>query len=363
MLASLATAARLAPMTCNASSFPLNLSHTACGNLMPTPSDPMGQPIADAAACLSACCAKDQCTLWNFNPTVTPPCWTWLEPSAPGTCIKVAGWVGGGSRKLPPAPPAPPPGGPQSIRLPAAAPPASPLHHVEVNTTSPSGVVLSADSLSLLADGARIYPIAGEVHVGRLPASQWREALMRMKAGGLNWISVYLFWIYFQEAPGVPPDFEGRRDVAAFLRVADSIGLRVLLRVGPWCHGETRNGGHPDWVLTSCGRLRSTDPAYLSCVAPWYAAVAAQIKGLFWKDGGPIVAVQVDNESSDWKYLLALRSLAIEKGILPAFFMKTGWPAPEAGYPDRYPMLPLFGGCKPRRDPELEDTSTRELTA
>ena len=164
-----------------------------------------------------------------------------------------------------------------------------------------------------------------------------------MKAGGLNWVSVYLFWIYFEEAQG-NFTFAGRRDISAFFRIASSLGLRVLLRIGPWCHGEVRNGGHPDWVLKSCGRVRSTDPSYLGCTSSWYAAVAAQLKGLFWKDGGPIVAVQLDNETSDWKYLLALRTLALNAGILPAFFLKTGWPAPAAGYPQEYPMLPLFGG-------------------
>ena len=76
---------------------------------------------------------------------------------------------------MPPAPPAPPPGGPQSITLPATVPPPTPLDAVTVNATSPDGVVLSADSRSLLEDGRRIYPIAGEIHLGRLPASQWRQ--------------------------------------------------------------------------------------------------------------------------------------------------------------------------------------------
>ena len=94
---------------------------------------------------------------------------------------------------------------------------------------------------------------------------------------------------------------------------------------------QVRNGGHPDWVLTSCGKVRSTDAKYLTCVAGWYSALAAQLQNLYWKDGGPIVAVQVDNETGDWQYLLALRSLAIKLGVLPAFFVKTGWPAPAQG--------------------------------
>ena len=103
-------------------------------------------------------------------------------------------------------------------------------------------------------------------------------------------------------------------------------------------------GGHPDWVLSSCGRLRSTDPKYLGCVSGWYAALARQARGHWWKEGGAIVAVQVDNETPDWKYLLALKDLASSHGFAPAFYTKTGWPAPSTGYPEDYPMLPYFGG-------------------
>lgn len=99
------------------------------------------------------------------------------------------------------------------------------------------------------------------------------------------------------------------------------------------------------WVsCTPGGRLRSTDPAYLACVHGWYAALAQQMQGLYWKDGGPIVAAQVDNETTDWKYLLALKTLAESLGIWPAFYTKTGWPTPAAGYPSDYPMMPFFGG-------------------
>ena len=155
---------------------------------------------------------------------------------------------------------------------------------------------------------------------------------MRMKAGGLNTVAVYVFWIHHEEQRGVF-DFSGRRDIRQFITLAKEVGLKVLMRVGPWDHGECRNGGHPDWVLDreTCGALRSTDPKYLACTAGWYGALAKQLEGLFHKDGGPITLLQVDNETSDWKYLLALRGLAMSLGILPAFFTKTGWPGPAPG--------------------------------
>ena len=222
------------------------------------------------------------------------------------------------------------------------------------NVNATLGTV-SADSLSLykqmptnLPRGGvltRWFPVSGEIHLARVPQSEWYEQLLRMRGGGLDMIAVYVFWIHHEEVQGTF-NFTGRRDVRLFLQLASKVGLHVLLRVGPWDHGECRNGGHPDWVLESgkCGALRSTDPKYLACTQNWYTALSQQVQGLFHRDGGPITLVQVDNETGDWKYLLALRDLAVEVGITPAFFAKTGWPEPSAGYPDDYPMLPFFGG-------------------
>jgi hypothetical protein len=51
----------------------------------------------------------------------------------------------------------------------------------------------------------------------------------------------------------------------------------------------------------------------------------------------------VDNETSDWKYLLALKALALECGMAPAAFAKTGWPVPSAGCPSNLALIPYFG--------------------
>ena len=113
-------------------------------------------------------------------------------------------------------------------------------------------------------------------------------------------INVYVFWIHHEESRGVF-DFTGRRNIRSFLQLAKELGLHFLMRIGPWDHGECRNGGHPDWVLAakgaeSCGKLRSSDPLYIGCVSGWYTALAKQMSGLYYKDGGPITLVQVSGD-------------------------------------------------------------------
>ena len=110
--------------------------------------------------------------------------------------------------------------------------------------------------------------------------------------------------------------------------------------MGPWDHGEVRNGGFPDWLLKSVARLRSTDPAFMNPVGRLFQEEAGQMAGLLWKDGGPVIGVQLDNECDDGNYLLALKELAQSVGVDVPFYMITGWQGgvPKAG------LLPLFGG-------------------
>lgn len=204
---------------------------------------------------------------------MSSPSYSLASPPQSGPCRAVEGWAGGAGRDAPSPPPTPtppPPGTPLSVVIPRI-PPATPLPFTQEpgRATAPDGTVIAADSRSLFVGGDRFYPVAGEIHLGRVPSSRWEEELMKMRAGGLNAIAVYVFWIHHEEARG-HFTFSGRRDVRRFVTLAKEAGLKVLMRIGPWDHGECRNGGHPDWALTECGQLRTTDPKYFGCVRPWY---------------------------------------------------------------------------------------------
>lgn len=250
-----------------------------------------------------------------------------------GNTAHNAGWVSGTST--------PPPG--LSINVSGPVPPATPIPGI-VPSTSPSGAVLDLDSRSLLIGGARVLPLAGELHPARVPAAAWFDDLRKLKAGGLDTVSSYVFWLHVEEVQGVQ-DWSGNNNLTAYLAAAQAAGLHVALRIGPWCHGEARSGGFPDWVNFASGvPLRSNNSAFLALVRPWYAGIAAQIAGFAWAEGGPIVSVQLDNETPDVEYLLALRALAVEVGIAPSLFIKTGWPSPSRPVPSGE-LIPVYGGC------------------
>ena len=179
------------------------------------------------------------------------------------------------------------------LRLDASAPPSAPQTDIlHMGTaTSPDGHTLSANSRTLLRDGKPWLPVMGEFHYTRYPEAEWAEELRRMKAGGIDIVSTYVFWIHHEEVQG-QWDWTGRRSLRGFLQAVQQAGLTSLVRCGPWCHGEVRNGGFPDWLLadakTQGYKTRSTDPRFLAQVRPLYAQIAAQMKGLLWKDGGPV---------------------------------------------------------------------------
>ena len=118
----------------------------------------------------------------------------------------------------------------------------------------------------LTRDGAPWLPVMGEFHFSRYPHRYWREELEKMKAGGVEIVSTYIFWNHHEEHPGLLR-WDGDRDIHFFLRCCSEVGLLAFLRPGPWCHGEARHGGFPDWLLETGFRLRSNDPGYLAAVS------------------------------------------------------------------------------------------------
>jgi len=208
---------------------------------------------------------------------------------------------------------------------------------------NPAGHEISVNSRSLLFDGQPVFPVMGEMHYSRVPSAEWRDELLKLKAGGIDIVATYIFWIHHEEIEG-QWDWSGQRDLKKFLQTCGELGLKVVVRCGPWCHGEVRNGGFPDWVVAHKDwKPRSTDAKFLAAVKILYGEISRQLAGEMWKDGGPVIGIQVDNEfGGSPDYLMALKQLAIASGIDVPLYIKTGWPAMKTPVPPGE-LLPLFG--------------------
>ncbi len=217
---------------------------------------------------------------------------------------------------------------------------------LDMGGVSPNGHRLSVNSRYLILDGKPWLPVMGEFHFARYPEKYWREELLKMKAGGIQVVSTYIFWIHHEESED-QFDWSGQRDLRKFVELCRQNGLYVYLRIGPWDHGEARNGGLPDWLLKKKTPLRRNDPEYLRYVLRFDAQIGNQIKGLLWQDGGPILGVQLENEYGETgpgagaEHISELKRMAIVAGINPPLFSVTGWPGHD--YP-AHEVIPFFGG-------------------
>jgi len=204
------------------------------------------------------------------------------------------------------------------------------------------GQPVTWDRHSLLINGQRLCGVMGEVHYSRIPASEWRQEVQKMKAGGITMIACYVFWNHIEELEN-QFDWSGQRNLRAFLEVCKEEALPVVLRMGPFCHGEVRNGGIPDWVVRSGCKLRSEDARFLTYTERFYRQIFTQVQGLQWKDGGPVVAAQFDNEyGGHGSYLMALKRIALAIGFDLPFYTRTGWPELASPVPFGE-MIPLYG--------------------
>ncbi|OAM90535.1 beta-galactosidase [Termitidicoccus mucosus] len=222
----------------------------------------------------------------------------------------------------------------------SATPPATTLQ--TGTPTNPEGDAIGVTSRGLTLNGTPWTPVMGEFHYARYPENEWRDELLKMKSGGIDIVATYVFWIHHEEIEGTF-DWSGRRDLRRFVETCKELDLKVIVRCGPWCHGEVRNGGLPDWLLASGCRVRSDDPAYMEKARVLYTQIAAQLKALLWKDGGPVVGIQLENEyRGPAEHLLALKRMAIDAGIDVPLYTRTGWPALTSPMPPGE-ILPLFG--------------------
>lgn len=226
----------------------------------------------------------------------------------------------------------------------------------------PKGEALGFTNYYMTKDTVPFFGISGEIQYCRVREKEWEDTILKAKMGGLNIIASYVFWNVHEEIRG-RFRFDGNRNIRKFLELCHKHGLQVIVRIGPFCHGEMRNGGLPDWLYGMPFEVRSNDPGYLDCVRRLFRQLHTQFDGLYYSQGGPIIAAQIENEymhagapwemttgiSQEWvtignggaDHMRLLKQIAQEEGIITPFYTCTGWGGAMAPSDE---MLPLWGG-------------------
>ncbi len=254
--------------------------------------------------------------------------------------------------------------------------------HSEMSGTAPQGDTIAVTSYYFMRNGRPCIPVMGEFHASRFPRRYWPDELRKMRAGGVTIVATYILWIHVEEEEGVF-DWSGDRDIRAFVEACQTSGLQVVLRIGPFAHGECRNGGLPDWLYGRAIPVRSNDERYLFYVRRYFAEIARQVKGLLFKDGGPVIGIQIENEymhaGAPWEvtcmpgrewvpagsdgagHLRILKQIAIEAGLQTPLYTCTAWggaAVPEHGF---LPTHSAYAFTPWVPDPQFQQGPTSEF--
>ena len=181
---------------------------------------------------------------------------------------------------------------------------------------------ISFDGKGILIDGRREWLVAATIHPARCAREQWAARLRLAAQAGFNCVVAPVVWAHHETKKG-SVDFTGERDIRAFVQIIGQMGMRCILRPGPFLGAMQDLGGMPAYVAGAVEKgadviaradeedekpvrlrlgIRSTSADFLEGAARWLNANAEEIKDLQVSGttarggGGPIIAVQVEHE-------------------------------------------------------------------
>ena len=177
---------------------------------------------------------------------------------------------------------------------------------------------LDAENNTFLRNGKPHRYVSGSIHYFRVLPSSWRDRLEKIRLLGANTITTYIEWSSHEPQPGSFV-FSGNQDIVSFIKTAQDVGLDVILRSGPYMDAERDFGGLPAWLLKNQDiKLRTNDKYYMERVNLWFSKLFSLLSPLLFKNGGPIIMIQIENEygsyalqtgHKDIQYLTDLRDM------------------------------------------------------
>ena len=186
---------------------------------------------------------------------------------------------------------------------------------------------LTWEDRQLYMNGQPFRIISGAMHYFRCVPEYWEDRLRKIKAMGCNTVETYVPWNLHEPREG-EYNFEGITDIARLIRLAEEVGLYAIVRPAPYICAEWEFGGLPAWLLNTSAKLRTSDPCFLDKVEAYYKHLLPLLTPLQITNGGPIIAMQIENEygsyGNDQKYLQALRSMLIQQGVNVQLFTSDG---------------------------------------
>jgi len=187
---------------------------------------------------------------------------------------------------------------------------------------------LEVQGRRFLRNGEPHRIFAGALHYFRVVPEYWEDRLRKYRAMGLNTVETYVAWNLHEPRPG-SFSFENGLDLRRFITLAGELGLDVILRPGPYICAEWELGGLPAWLLADHSmKLRTLHKGFTNAASRYFDHLVEEVRDLQCTNGGPIVAVQIENEYGSYgnstAYLRWIESALVERGIDTLLFTSDG---------------------------------------
>ncbi|ERJ13102.1 glycoside hydrolase family 35 protein [Haloplasma contractile] len=160
--------------------------------------------------------------------------------------------------------------------------------------------------------------IAGGMHYFRTMKDSWKDRLIKLKAMGCNTVETYVPWNMHEAKKGVYA-FNGNLDIKAFIELAQSLELFVIVRPSPYICAEWEFGGLPAWLLKDPGmKVRTVYKPFMKHVKEYFEVLFKILAPLQIDQDGPIILMQIENEygyyGNDKEYLSTLLKIMRDFG-------------------------------------------------
>lgn len=177
-------------------------------------------------------------------------------------------------------------------------------------------------------DGEEFRIYSGSLHYFRALPEYWESIMQKIKAMGLNTVESYCCWNCHEPRKG-EFDFSGRFDIERFIQTAQKVGLKVIVRPGPYICGEWEAGGIPAWLLKDNNLvMRCCDEPYKTHFVEYMSVLLEKIRPHIDSKGGPVIAVALENEygsyGDDFEYLDMIEKLYKDKEMDVFLFAADG---------------------------------------
>ncbi|OXA43814.1 beta-galactosidase-1-like protein 2 isoform X2 [Folsomia candida] len=199
-----------------------------------------------------------------------------------------------------------------------------------------TGLLAERDGFKL--NGKPIRIISGAIHYFRSHPSVWSDRLRKLRASGANTVETYVPWNLHEPKKNEfdfgqdqsKNDMSIFLDIRKFIQLAQAEDLLLILRPGPFICGEFEFGGMPSYLLRDPNmRVRTAYQPYLDRVKVYFDNLLPLVSDLQFSQGGPIIALQVENEYASFDtieppYLEFIRQTYLNHGINSLLFTSDG---------------------------------------